>query len=563
MCINPTVASIANPNITDIANNHGYPYILNIGLVYMDEYHVINTTAILGGYYDSTIISIANQIKTLNAPVYLRPGFEFGVNNSGAHEGMTGQQFINIWLYIYNKFQEQGVTNVAWIWNTVNPWMFNYMEFYPGDQYVDWWGINYFTIDQINNSDIFISSATIHKKPVMICESCPIENNGTDNSNNWQNWFIPYFNKIVQYNNIIKGFIYISDPWDKSGFWEEWPNTLININTPQSIRDGYAQEIGKPKYIHMHEYLQNPSIITGTVEPATKILVSAIPETITADGISISTITAKVCDSNNNLVLNSTATITFSLNGTGTLIGNNPCQCINGIAKILYKVSIETGTAIITANSEGLSEGTVTIKVNPMIPILFITNNILDFGILYPRKYEDLSLSFNILNIGTGTLSGVLTTDKNWIKFSPKVFTGNFITVTVTIDEIALEKPYGGYFGEITINSNGGTAIVTVKLVITCVLTKPNPYNPDKGLLTFFGNGIIPGKTTIQIYTLSGELVKILHSYPNLIQSEKENEAKITWDGKNLTDDYVISGIYLYTYESPIEKGTGKFTVIR
>jgi flagellar hook assembly protein FlgD len=86
----------------------------------------------------------------------------------------------------------------------------------------------------------------------------------------------------------------------------------------------------------------------------------------------------------------------------------------------------------------------------------------------------------------------------------------------------------------------------------TCVLVKPNPYNPNKGLLTFFGDGIVPGETTIKIYTLSGELVKDL--------SAKTDE--LVWDGKTENGEPVASGIYLYTYESPKEKGVGKFTVI-
>jgi len=90
-------------------------------------------------------------------------------------------------------------------------------------------------------------------------------------------------------------------------------------------------------------------------------------------------------------------------------------------------------------------------------------------------------------------------------------------------------------------------------LTATCVLVKPNPYNPNKGLLTFFGNGIVPGETTIKIYTLSGELVK---------QLRPGTGKEIVWDGKTDNGELVATGIYLYTYESPKEKGIGKFTVI-
>ena len=101
-----------------------------------------------------------------------------------------------IWIHIYEVFEAEGVTNVAWVWNTVNPLSFNYLDWYPGDEYVDWWGINYFTSGQINAGDSFLNDAKLRNKPVMICESCPIHDNGTLNTSNWDDWFVPYFEKI-------------------------------------------------------------------------------------------------------------------------------------------------------------------------------------------------------------------------------------------------------------------------------------------------------------------------------------------------------------------------------
>ena len=124
--------------------------------------------------------------------------------------------------------------------------------------------------------------------------------------------------------------------------------------------------------------------------------------------------------------------------------------------------------------------------------------------------------------------------------------------INVTVDNSVLNQTEGQYTGTITITSNGGTATVNVILTATCILVKPNPYNPNKGLLTFFGSGIVPGETKIKIYTLSGELVRVL--------SAKTNE--LVWDGKTENGEPISNGIYLYTYESPKEKGIGKFTVI-
>jgi len=195
----------------------------------------------------------------------------------------------------------------------------------------------------------------------------------------------------------------------------------------------------------------------------------------------------------------------------------------------------------------------VDVRTKPYISVI---PTVLDFGKI---EYGDSkTMELTIKNIGADTLYGTLTSDHEWIKLDPTSFTGNNVTIKVTVDNSVLNQKEGQYSGKINIDSNGGTATVDVIMTATCILVKPNPYNPDKGLLTFFGNGIIPDKTTIKIYTLSGELVKTLYSSINPAQKIAQ---EITWDGKNEEGYTVTSGIYLYTYQSPTEKGIGKFTV--
>jgi len=183
-------------------------------------------------------------------------------------------------------------------------------------------------------------------------------------------------------------------------------------------------------------------------------------------------------------------------------------------------------------------------------PIVKVSTTVLDFGSLEPN--ETLTLSFDVTNAGAGVLEATVTSDQDWIIVDPPSFSWN-ATVYVTVDMNILKQTEGEYTGKVFIIPKTGTgATVDVKVTATCILVKPNPYNPKEGLLTFFGDGIVPDKTVIRIYTLGGELVKELKS------SEKE----IVWDGTNNEGVTVVSGIYLYIYESPKEKGIGKFTVI-
>jgi len=199
-------------------------------------------------------------------------------------------------------------------------------------------------------------------------------------------------------------------------------------------------------------------------------------------------------------------------------------------------------------------------------PIISVSTTVLDFGTL--DAGQTATLTFDITNTGSGTLTGSITTDQEWITVDPPSFVipaqAGIQTINVTVDNSVLKQKEGQYTGTITITSNGGTATINVVLTATCVLVKPNPYNPNKGLLTFFGDGIVPGETTIKIYTLSGELVKVLSSDISLTDRIKGVRAnnEIVWDGKNESGYPVMSGVYLYVYESSKEKGINKFTII-
>ncbi len=71
--------------------------------------------------------------------------------------------------------------------------------------------------------------------------------------------------------------------------------------------------------------------------------------------------------------------------------------------------------------------------------------------------------------------------------------------------------------------------------------------------------GIDTGK--FRIYTLSGEQITVITE--KVEQIEIQLRGTMNWSGKNENGETVTNGIYIYVYESPREKGIGKFTVIR
>lgn len=58
-----------------------------------------------------------------------KPGF--GGGNDGA------EAYKKLWIYIFNYFKKEGINNLIWVWTTQT----KDSEFYPGDEYVDMWGV--------------------------------------------------------------------------------------------------------------------------------------------------------------------------------------------------------------------------------------------------------------------------------------------------------------------------------------------------------------------------------------------------------------------------------------
>jgi beta-mannanase len=110
-----------------------------------------NTDAdIANGVFDANIIAHAQAIKNFGHPVFLRFGHEMNGNWelwNGTVGNNTPAEFVAAWRHVHDIFVAQGATNVAWVWSpnisdspatAANHWT----NYYPGDAYVDWVGID-------------------------------------------------------------------------------------------------------------------------------------------------------------------------------------------------------------------------------------------------------------------------------------------------------------------------------------------------------------------------------------------------------------------------------------
>jgi beta-mannanase len=105
---------------------------------------------IVNGDFDSYIDKWATDLKGFGKTVFIRLGHEMNdpYRYPWGPQNNKPADFISAWQYIVDYFRKQGVNNVVWVWSP-HPAYYQYGEYYPGDDYVDWVGVgalNYGTV---------------------------------------------------------------------------------------------------------------------------------------------------------------------------------------------------------------------------------------------------------------------------------------------------------------------------------------------------------------------------------------------------------------------------------
>jgi mannan endo-1,4-beta-mannosidase len=133
------------------------------------------------GKYDQYVVTFAKAVRALNLPIALTFGHEMNGNwYTWGTKSTTPAEFVAAWRHIHDIFAAQDATNVLWTWT---PNVVTYLKqvklapYYPGDQYVDWAGIDgyYSQHGPKSYSELFVPTIAeiraITTKPVVIVET--------------------------------------------------------------------------------------------------------------------------------------------------------------------------------------------------------------------------------------------------------------------------------------------------------------------------------------------------------------------------------------------------------
>ena len=95
------------------------------------------------GKYDTFLDNYCNFAKSVHRPIFLRIGYEF----DGAHNMFEPNEYIKAYHYIVDYIRKKDVSNIAFVWHSEahsGYKKYSVMEWYPGDTYVDWFGLSVF-----------------------------------------------------------------------------------------------------------------------------------------------------------------------------------------------------------------------------------------------------------------------------------------------------------------------------------------------------------------------------------------------------------------------------------
>jgi len=207
-------------------------------------YMVDALDGVIDGSYDTNLDHLGNWIKETKRPVFLRIGYEF----DGGHNHYDPAKYIQAYRHIVDRFRKNGVENAAYVWHSFGVPVSQPLEnWYPGDSYVDWFGISYFDQPQAMMLPM-VQLAKTHHKPTMLAECTPKGCLTAWGKGTWNSWFAPYFRFVEE--NHVQAICYIDDNWNSIAMWkgQNWGDARIEKNA--YIQEHWLKEIQKEKYLH-------------------------------------------------------------------------------------------------------------------------------------------------------------------------------------------------------------------------------------------------------------------------------------------------------------------------
>lgn len=225
---------------------------LQVGLALNLDSGPVSTTYVdvADGKLDDKLQLVLDAFKKMDRPILVRIGYEF---NGGWNHYTDKAAYKRAFVHVAEMIRNQKLDKVATVWCAAafegNP---DYLPYYPGDQYVDWWGIDLFTTGHLTlpMTAAFLADARAHRKPVVIGEwglkGDDLPANGTRGGGQalWDLWYKPYFN-LIKTNANLKAFVYLNYNLHAS-FGSNWRDSYLGNDA--TVMANFKNEIKSPLF---------------------------------------------------------------------------------------------------------------------------------------------------------------------------------------------------------------------------------------------------------------------------------------------------------------------------
>ena len=227
-----------------------YPGIFIIPQVGLNMGDVSNhyEAQVAAGAYDAQIANLVTGLQRLATPVYLRIGYEFNGLTWNGYQPVPYQQ---AFIRITNALRAANL-EVATVWDLEIPdGVATYFDYYPGDQYVDWIGINIFQAKAFQDATLsgLFAQARARKKPVMMGEETGFSVGAQNGGTSWNGWYAQFFS-FLQANPEVKQFNYIDWNWANYPQWSTWGDARLELDTATYVRNLYLAQLTDPVFFH-------------------------------------------------------------------------------------------------------------------------------------------------------------------------------------------------------------------------------------------------------------------------------------------------------------------------
>jgi hypothetical protein len=239
--------------------------------------------AIAAGRYDRYVRRSARAAVAWGHPILLR--FAHEMNGDwypwGRRDGNTPQVYVAAWRHIVELFREAGATNVEWVWapnaneqagpSISLPFVgggprhpFPFRQYYPGDRWVDWAGLDGFNWGKGGEwqsfTDIFGSSydslIRLTSRPIIVTETASNERGGDKAA-----WITSAFRDEIPQFPRIRAVVW---------FDEAFSGVSARLDSSPAALSAFRSVVSSPRYSLSRKALlaTQRSLPTGPVAPS-------------------------------------------------------------------------------------------------------------------------------------------------------------------------------------------------------------------------------------------------------------------------------------------------------